>query len=166
MKDVAERLYSNKNQWLASQIDVDFPTPESVQGRELYQESLSSNYLESLKVDSESDLNIEWHKVDFHRLTVMFALLQAKRWAIEHHQNAIVEFFAQIILDQSYDLYLGFEGGEACAAVLVSKEDTVVLFSDLVTCHSAQDLSPEPIIASLIQTLDIAKESDLWIEKR
>ncbi|MFC5079916.1 hypothetical protein VTH8203_03322 [Vibrio thalassae] len=166
MKNVAERLYSNKNQWLASQIDVDFPTPESVQGRELYQESLSSNYLDSLEPEFDDSLNIEWHKVDFHRLTVMFALLQAKRWSVEQHQNAVVEFFAQIILDETHDLYVGFDNTEPCAATIMCKEQSVVLFSDIVVCGNQQNTNPLAIIPSLIQTLDIAKESELWIEKR
>lgn len=163
MKDVAARLYKQKNQWLASQIDVDFPTPESLKGRDLYTESLTGCYLEPFQPGDITDPQLEWHCVDFHRLTVMFALLQSERWVVESQKNVVVEFFAQIILDPTYELFISFHEGKAVAAAMITRDEEVVLISDIV---ASTEYSDEFIANSLIQSFDIAKTGDVWIEKR
>ncbi|MFA0084752.1 hypothetical protein BCU70_03050 [Vibrio sp. 10N.286.49.C2] len=164
MKDAAIALYNKKNEWLASQVDVEFPTPESLKGRALYLDSLTSRYLESVPNSEMQKVNIEWHLVDFHRLTVMFALMQSKQWGTEEGQNLIVEFLTQIILEPDYGLYVGFEDGQPTCAALLSQDDNVMLVSDVISSDTAVDY--DRIALSLIQSLESSNLSEVWIEKR
>ncbi|MCL9776288.1 hypothetical protein [Vibrio methylphosphonaticus] len=170
MKDAAMALYNKKNEWLASQVDVEFPTPESIKGRALYLDSLTSRYLEPVPVTEGYSATIEWHLVDFHRLTVMFSLLQSKIWESEEAQNVIVEFLTQIILEPEYSLYVGFTEGEAVCAASVCRQSDVVVVSDIVDATAT--MSHDDIALSLIyQTLNINNDAntnlvEIWIEKR
>ncbi|MGD8110351.1 flavodoxin [Vibrio sp. TRT 21S02] len=122
-----------KNDWLYHHIDVAFPTKESLKGKELYKRWVESRSYEvynqsTLKADVE-----EIHLVDFHRLTVMFALLQAKRWKSENDQALIVEFLTQIIFSEPCSLYMGFHSNEPVAAAIVTRSGNDMLISDLVS---------------------------------
>lgn len=166
MKDIATRLHNEKNQWLASQVEGGYPTKESLKGRELYLGAISSCYLEPFEAPSDSTTNIEWHLVDFHRLTIMFSLLHSKRWANDKHQQLIVEFLTQIIVEPSYALYVGFERGEVAAAAMVSTEGETVLISDIALSGDWNEVYVSASIASLIQSAQIATNSQVWLEKR
>ncbi|CAH8218675.1 hypothetical protein [Vibrio aestuarianus] len=124
-----------KNQWLFSQVDVEFPTQESLQGRSLYQEALverSYRLLEASEKALDESLLDDVYLVDFHRQTIWFAVLQASLWANEEDKANIIEFFTQIIYAQPCELYLGFHQGEPVAAGLVTHSDDEILVSDLV----------------------------------
>lgn len=83
-----------KNQWLSSQVDVEFPTAQSLEGRDIYH-ALSLHTEVSLFQPQACDAPLlqEIYLVDFHRLTVWFALLQATRSSTQHDQERLVEFF-------------------------------------------------------------------------
>ncbi|MGF1751000.1 hypothetical protein [Vibrio cionasavignyae] len=170
MKDAAMALYNKKNEWLASQVDVEFPTSESIKGRALYLDSLTSRFLEPVSLAESFSAKIEWHLVDFHRLTVMFSLLQSKIWESEEAQNFIVEYLTQIILDPEYSLYVGFSEGEAVSAAIMCRENDVVVVSDIVGATAST--SHDDIALSLIhETLNINSDENsnlvnIWIEKR
>ncbi|EJL6985384.1 hypothetical protein NMT30_001205 [Vibrio cholerae] len=122
-----------KNQWLSSQVDVEFPTAESLEGRDIYH-ALSLHTEVSLFQPQACDAPLlqEIYLVDFHRLTVWFALLQATRSSTQHDQERLVEFFTQIIYSPPCQLFLGFHLGEPVAAGMVTEYEHMVLLSDLV----------------------------------
>lgn len=130
-----------KNQWLCSQVDVEYPTPESLEGRDIYQtlsQQVQCLAFEPQSCDEQSLQEI--YLVDFHRLTVWFALLQATRSASTDEQQRLVEFFTQIIYSPPCQLYIGFYQGEPVAAGIVTEDQGSVLFSDLV-------VKPNPLFA-------------------
>ncbi|NRF26941.1 flavodoxin [Vibrio coralliilyticus] len=143
MSNSAISIVETKNQWLSQHIDVEFPTKESLAGRQLYMAKSQDSQFETLvslpepsTAFSEQDI----FKVDFHRLTVMFSLLQSKRWEEQNEQELIVEFLSQIIFSEPCDLYVGFQNGEPTAAAIVTKLDDSLLISDVISTlgeHSA-----------------------------
>ncbi|MGF1719403.1 flavodoxin [Vibrio kyushuensis] len=125
-----------KNQWLFDHVDVKYPTKESLAGKALYEHSNSQSTYE---VWQSSDEEIEVifkpedvYLVDFHRLTVMFSLLQASQWKDEKQKADVLEFFTQIILSPPCDLYIAFLDGEPAAAAIVTKSEEAILVSDIV----------------------------------
>lgn len=86
-----------KNQWLSSQVDVEFPTAQSLEGRDIYH-ALSRHTEVSLFQPQACDAPLlqEIYLVDFHRLTVWFALLQATRSSTQHEQERLVEFLPKL----------------------------------------------------------------------
>ncbi len=130
-------IAEEKNQWLYSHIDIKFPTKESIQGRRCYKARMKGAEYQVMDVPetSGSFTDSDLYKVDFHRATVMFSLLQAKRWDDKAEQEAIVEFFTQIIFSSPCDLYLGFADGQPIAAAIVTSVDDELLISDLA-CES------------------------------
>ncbi|WP_341665706.1 flavodoxin [Vibrio sp.] len=129
-------LLEIKNHWFSQHVEVDFPTKESLLGRELYLSSVSSvscRQIKTLPAASTEYNQDDIFKVDFHRLTVMFAVLQAKRWNSEQEQALVVEFLSQIIFSEPCDLYVGFEQGQPSAAAVVTTKGDSILVSDVVT---------------------------------
>ncbi|QEO46953.1 hypothetical protein DLR60_11915 [Vibrio tarriae] len=122
-----------KNQWLLSQVDVEFPTAESLEGRDIYH-ALNLQTEVSLFQPQACSVPLlqEIYLVDFHRLTIWFALLQATRSPEKHDQERLVEFFTQIIYSPPCQLFLGFHLGEPVAAGMVTEHEQMVLLSDLV----------------------------------
>ncbi|RIW00050.1 flavodoxin [Vibrio harveyi] len=130
-----------KNEWLHDLVEVEFPTKESLEGREIYNRMLEQKTYEvssnTLLLDNESNLSVEdIFLVDFHRLTVMFSILQSQRWADKHEQEMIVEFLTQIILTPEFELYVGFKEGEPVGAAIVSQYEGNTLISDLVVSQN------------------------------
>ncbi|WGV98222.1 flavodoxin [Vibrio sp. YMD68] len=125
-----------KNQWLSQHIDVKFPTKESVAGCALYQRSLEARIYQVWQPDPTNDGNAfglqEIYLVDFHRLTVMFSILQSQQWVDEKEQAEVLEFFTQIILSPPCDLYVAFNDGIPAAAAIVTQTDDSILVSDIV----------------------------------
>lgn len=105
---------------------------------------VSSN---TLLLDNESNLSVEdIFLVDFHRLTVMFSILQSQRWTDKHEQEMIVEFLTQIILTPEFELYVGFKEGEPVGAAIVSQYEGNTLISDLVV---SQNLDKRQFVCDL-----------------
>ncbi|ASA57384.1 flavodoxin [Vibrio gazogenes] len=132
-----------KNQWLSAQVDVAYPTPQSLAGRDLYLASVQQCVYQDIELKTVTALMPQdVYHVDFHRLTVMFAQLQASQYHASSEKEAIIEFFTQIIYSPPCELYLGFEQGQPVAAGILTQTATDVLVSDLViveTC-SAYDV--------------------------
>ncbi len=121
-----------KNQWLWSQVDVEYPTPESLKGRALYQAHTASRQVQPFASQPQDSAALDdIFLVDFHRLTIMFALLQAAQMETEAEQNLLVEFFTQIIFSEPCSLYVGFENSQPVAAAIVTAHDDNVLVSDI-----------------------------------
>lgn len=108
-------------------------TAQSLEGRDIYH-ALSRHTEVSLFQPQACDAPLlqEIYLVDFHRLTVWFALLQATRSSTQHEQERLVEFFTQIIYSPPCQLFLGFHLGEPVAAGMVTEHEHMVLLSDLV----------------------------------
>jgi hypothetical protein len=172
MNDAGWALFERKNKWLAQQVEVKFPTAESLKGKALYESSLSQAYIEKYSLGDLGDfatLVEDWYLVDFHRLTIMFAMLQSERWPIEEHQQLIVEFLTQIILEPAHQLYLGFCENTPCAAAIISSQDNDVLLSDIVLSNKSKLLpqcNENDVINSLLSHLALPDNSTIWVEKR
>lgn len=124
-----------KNQWLFDQVNVEFPTEESLQGRNLYQQAVvQRGYRPFIDSSDQPNLSLleEIYLVDFHRMTIWFALLQASLWSDKNDQSKVIEFFTQIIYSQPCELYLGFQNGEPVAAGIVTSTSHEILISDIV----------------------------------
>lgn len=160
-----------KNQWLYKQVEVEFPTKESLKGKEIYQESLKGrtyNICEQQTLNAEPSDAFKLEDVfvaDFHRLTVMFALMQAKRWHTENEQQMIVEFLTQIIYSEPCQLYLGFSGGEPTACGIVTYTDDEMLISDL---YAENESKRNAFIAALLEKESVREKlhenSDVYLE--
>ncbi|WP_153448547.1 flavodoxin [Vibrio algicola] len=165
MESRVSQLIAQKIQWLSHHVDVAFPTPESLQGRELY---LAAQATKTFTTQISSELLSQASQypiwldevvlVDFHRLTIMFSILQAKAWSQQPEQEKLViEFLTQIMLDDDYQLYMGFKQGEAVAALIVHKsvattEDPseYLLLSDVYLSSGYQVETALPFFASVI----------------
>ncbi|WP_165313792.1 hypothetical protein [Vibrio ziniensis] len=123
-----------KNQWLFDQVEVEFPTPESLKGRAIYQAICESSKITPMARNIEGiGINSDdIYLVDFHRLTVMFSLLQASRGCNEQEKHYLLEFFTQIIFSEPCYLYVGFNQSEPVAAALVTHFENELLVSDIV----------------------------------
>lgn len=148
-----EQLVSQKNLWLSQQVDVEFPTPESIAGRDIYLQSQQSVQYQHSELQrlQQSPWVEEVIEVDFHRLTIMFSVLQASNWSDNpEQQSLIIEFLTQIILDSEYQLYLGFIQGEAVAALIcrVESSDNIVLLSDIVVSEPYKNQNNEQAFIS------------------
>jgi len=135
MTTLIPQIAQVKNSWLYQQVDVQFPTKESLKGLELYKQAVSTreyNVLTELPTFETAFNSDDIFLVDFHRLTVMFALIQSSQWQSEFEQEMIVEFLTQIIYSEPCSLYLGFQSGEPVAAAIVTQTEQSVLISDVV----------------------------------
>lgn len=164
MSDSQNSLLSSKNQWLYQQIEVEFPTKESLEGRALYLSQAQQTSLQPWQPQSDQAmLPDSIFLVDFHRLTIMFAQLQAKRWQGAEQQSLIVEFLTQIIYSEPCELYLAFDSGEPIAAAIVTRDDTATLISDLALSDPAL---ADSFIAGLVEKLQLLDcGGDIFIEQ-
>ncbi|MCW8334879.1 flavodoxin [Vibrio paucivorans] len=131
-----------KNNWLFDHVNVKFPTKESLQGKVLYQARMDTatyeHYLEVGEQPNGFSLD-DIYLVDFHRLTVMFALLQGQQWGSEEEKSAILEFFTQIIFSPPCDLFVGFKDGQPFSTAIVTKHHSTALVSDVFCVGKATD---------------------------
>jgi len=159
-----------KNEWLYQQVDVEYPTKESIAGLALYREKVAACEYEQLSevpqdkgVFGSDDIFL----VDFHRLTVMFALLQARHWQQQAEKDLILEFLSQIIYSEPCRLYLGFKAGEAVAAAIVTQNEQSLLISDVVVNDTSGPYSEQDFISGLCTKLGIEQSNQtcLTIER-
>lgn len=147
-------LVASKNQWLHNQVECEFPTKESLEGLALYQRSLSERTLQPLSCSLERSGNeLEHFLVDFHRLTILFSILQSKRWASEAERALIVEFLTQIILAPEHALYVSFSAGEPVGALMLTYGDDQLLASDIIYRDKTKLEEIEKYVADLIATV-------------
>ena len=154
----AQQLESikRKNAWLHDLVEVEFPTKESLAGRAIYTRMLEEQSYQvvekSLLLDKDQLLAPEGlFLVDFHRLTVMFSILQSQRWSDKHEQEMIVEYLTQIILSPEFELYVGFAEGEAVGAAIVSQYEGNTVISDTVV---SQYLDKTQFVSDLAKKLN------------
>ncbi|MDR9830078.1 flavodoxin [Vibrio sp. FNV 38] len=136
--DTLPAIVVAKNDWLHHQIEVDYPTKESLKGRDLYFSRYGNELIYGLdEIEGQPNINAEdIFLVDFHRLTVKFALLQAQKWPSQDDQDLILEFLSQIIYSSPCQLYLAFAEGVAVAASIVTCVDNECLISDVMCIES------------------------------
>ncbi|EOZ5530161.1 hypothetical protein [Vibrio metschnikovii] len=147
-----QALIDAKNQWLYDQVDVQFPTPESLQGLTVYQtlnQALPSEAFTAQHHVAESHL-AAIYLVDFHRLTIMFALLQATRCEQAAQQALLVEFFTQIIYSPPCRLYLGFTDAQPMAAAIVTCDGSSLLISDVVMQNNPIFTSSDEFVSAVV----------------
>lgn len=144
-------MASKKNQWLYSQVDCEFPTKESIDGLQLYQQSVANRSVVELDVTilKQTAIEMSHYLVDFHRLTIMFAQLQSRRWPQASQQALMIEFLTQIILSAEHDLYVSFVEGEPIGAAIVTRENERLLFSDVVYQQKFGRLEVEEYLSQL-----------------
>ncbi|MBR9787394.1 MAG: flavodoxin [Vibrionaceae bacterium] len=141
MNEIQLASIERKNAWLHDLVEVEFPTPESLKGRDIYFQTLKQQQYQI--VDKESLLGRETEcktddifLVDFHRLTIMFSLLQSQRWGKQYEQDMVVEYLTQIILTPDFELYVGFKDGNPVGAAIVSQFQGNTLISDVAVSDS------------------------------
>lgn len=138
-----DNIVHTKNQWLYSHVEVNYPTKESIAGRAVYQSSVATRtcrrLIEGGAASKDFDVSNIYH-VDFHRLTIAFALLQSKQWSDPEESALIVEFLSQIIYSEPCRLFLGYEVGETIAAAIVTQQDNITLISDIVAPEGRADV--------------------------
>jgi hypothetical protein len=167
MTTLIPQIAQVKNSWLYQQVDVQFPTKESLKGLELYKQVVSTREYEALTElpSIETTFNSDdIFLVDFHRLTVMFALIQSSQWQNEFEQEMIVEFLTQIIYSEPCSLYLGFQSGEPVAAAIVTQTEQSMLISDVVV---KTDEDPTHFVSALFGKLgdEFPADIELILEK-
>ncbi|MEF1310921.1 flavodoxin [Vibrio mytili] len=144
-----------KNAWLYNLVEVEFPTQESLKGRDIYFNTLNgqayhsvdkSSLLSELSVFSENDIFL----VDFHRLTIMFSILQSNRWEQQSDKDMIIEYLTQIILTPEFELYVVFAEGNPIGAAVASHFEGNTLISDLAV---VPEVNQQDIVVSLAHKL-------------
>lgn len=164
------KIAETKNQWLYQQVDVEFPTKESIAGMELYKAAVTQRQYQLMAQVPTQDgtfADEDIYLVDFHRLTVMFSLLQAGMWSSEPEQQLIVEFLTQIIYSEPCSLYLGFKDGEAVAAAIVTVEPESVLVSDVAIKSESANMMKNAFVAALCSKLNVVIDQNnaLYLEE-
>ena len=148
--EVFPEIVKKKNKWLASQVDVKFPTLESLKGRDLYlkyeKQSEYTRFSADLTVESKPVAE-EIYLVNFHRLTVMFSIIQASRWSDEKERAYVLEFFSQIILNDTCQLYVGFADTVPVGCAIVTQNEDNVLISDVMVTDVSSDQDGEKSMA-------------------
>ncbi|NVN80935.1 MULTISPECIES: hypothetical protein [unclassified Vibrio] len=132
MNNEIPEIAHNKNQWLFSQLDIAYPAKESLLGLDIYKKQLSQKTYQLLPQDQTPTQIDELHKVDFHKLTVLFSLNQASAYQDEAERANILEFLSQIMLSDDHELYVGTKNGDVVASAVVTATDEELLISDVV----------------------------------
>lgn len=163
MNNEIPEIVQKKNQWLFSQLDIAYPAKESLLGRELYQSKLPSKTYQLLTQDQTPSQIDELHKVDFHKLTVLFSLNQASAYQDETERAHMLEFLSQIMLSDEHVLYIGTQNGDVAASAIVTEAEDSLLISDVVVGNG------QSINAFAKQILDFwaqdhASRDKVWVE--
>ncbi|SJL84633.1 hypothetical protein [Vibrio palustris] len=150
MTSCTPTIVAIKNQWLHQQVEVEHPTPESLRGREIYQSLSAAQTVHAFVPDSVVLSENELYLVDFHRLTILFAMMQAKRIRDKSAQAELLEFFAQIILSKPCELYVGFSDGQPCAAAMLTEHDQEWLISDCVMLPNSRFARQHDLVNAIV----------------
>ncbi|AZL86708.1 MULTISPECIES: hypothetical protein [Aliivibrio] len=125
-----EAFYKNKMDWLSSQVDVEFPTPESIKGRDVY---LSQSLTEQLTFTPDAGLisdTVTVLQVTEHRLTIRWAMTVASQW--ENTYDDVLEFLTQVDVSDEYQLFVALDGMKPVAACISQIIDGTMYVSDVV----------------------------------
>ncbi|WP_299690002.1 hypothetical protein [uncultured Vibrio sp.] len=164
MNNEIPEIAHNKNQWLFSQLDIAYPAKESLLGRELYKSQLSQKNYQLLPQEQTPTHIDELHKVDFHKLTVLFSLNQASTYQSETERANILEFLSQIMLSDEHELYVGTHNGDVVASAIVTASDDALLISDVVNQHD-HNLAGFAKQLYDLWTQNQGTKSKVWLEK-
>ncbi len=134
MSGLEPDVVSYKNHWLSEQVNVEFPTPESLQGKDLYLQAAKKCSYQPRSVGSGTQGGVVdvIYPVDFHRLTIIYARLQSLRWQAPGQQALVTEFLTQIILADNPRFYVGYVGDKPVAAAMLTEHRDQLLISDIV----------------------------------
>ena len=163
MNNEIPEIALKKNAWLASQVDVAYPAKESLLGRDVYQSRLANKSYQLLPSDQTPVDIEEIHKVDFHKLTVLFSLNQASVYESEFDKTHILEFLSQIILSDEHQLYIGTVGSDVVASAIVTSVEGEVLVSDIVNQAGQNTIGFAQQLVSLLGT-SIVSNTKVWVE--
>ena len=152
-----------KNQWLFSQLDIAYPAKESLLGRELYKSRLPSKNYQLLAQDQIPSQIDELHKVDFHKLTVLFSLNQASVYRDETERAHMLEFLSQIMLSDEHVLYIGTQNGDVVASAIVTEVEESLLISDVII-ENGQDINGFAKQLLDFWAQDHASHDKVWVE--
>ncbi len=154
----AQQLASieRKNAWLHDHVEVEFPTSESLKGRDIYFQALKTKEYQVVEKDSlllgeDKFSSVDIFLVDFHRLTIMFSILQSHRWHDKYEQEMVVEYLTQIILSPDFELYVGFQEGNPVAAAIISHFEGNTLVSDVTI---SGELDKQQFVSALVKRLN------------
>ncbi|MCP3699347.1 MAG: hypothetical protein GY920_12440 [Aliivibrio sp.] len=130
-----ETFLQQKQAWLSNQVNVDFPTPESVKGRDVYLKQ-PAKVAEEYQFSSETlPETISVLLVTEHRLTIRWAITVARQWDAEYED--VLEFLTQIDLCDDYQLSVALDGMKPVAACLSQVIDGIMYVSDIVLTSDA-----------------------------
>lgn len=150
MSDVMKRLFETRTQWLSEQVNVEYPTKESLIGRDLYLEKTNVSCFEPITVmEGQDEISDVILPVTFHRMTILFALLQSEQFHDDAQSADVIEFLTQIIYGEPCQLFLAFEHGEAVAAALVTTQENRSLISDVAFKSNSMFSDESAFIAQL-----------------
>lgn len=178
-------LINKKNQWLAQQVAVEYPTPQSVLGKNLYlaaQSNKKAQQLETRTHNLSSNNNSPFiqefeqiYLVDFHRLTISFAQLQSLQWSDPIERANVLEFLTQIILSEparlnQCHLFIAFNDEQAVISAIIYLEEKDALISDIVIANNInnKDQLKTHFIEQLIKNQDNTFslwQKNIWIEQ-
>ncbi|MFB9136884.1 flavodoxin [Vibrio olivae] len=159
MSPSSHPLMAAKQQWLFQQVEVEFPTKESLEGRALYLEKEADVTMWETSSLASTFASDDIFLVDFHRLTILFAQLQSMRWSDAEHQALIIEFLTQIIYSPPCELYLACQQGRPLAGAIVTRLDNEVLISDLAFAQPKTEQVKQDWVQGLIHRLGIDCQS-------
>lgn len=145
----SEKFYQQKVAWLASQVNVDFPTPESVKGRDIYVNQVAINPEEYKSTPSDLSDTISVLQVTEHRLTIRWAMTVASQWKDETEYSHVLEFLTQIDLCDEYQLFVALDGMKPVAACLSQISENVMYVSDVVL--TSNDININSFLSSVLE---------------
>ncbi|MBL4831044.1 MAG: hypothetical protein JKY55_14305 [Aliivibrio sp.] len=154
LQTLIEQKYQEKMAWMLSHVDVQFPTPASLIGKDHYAD-LDAKMTDIHQIDfcllhalSLPQFTDDIVLIDNHRMTIRLAMLLAEKWP--EHKESVFEFLTQIILDDDYQLYLALEQNQPTACAMVTKvTDNTVLISDIAFASDMKTINKQSFICDL-----------------
>lgn len=135
----SETFHQQKLAWLVNQVNVDFPTPESVKGRDIYLKQPVKDAVEHLFSEVTLPDTVSVLPVTEHRLTIRWAMTVASQWTDEY--DDMLEFLTQIDLCDDYQLFVALDGMKPIAACLSHVAGDTMYVSDIVLTSDVIDES-------------------------
>lgn len=125
----SETFNQQKLAWLVNQVNVDFPTPESVKGRDFYLKQPAKETIEHQLSAVTLPETVSVLPVTEHRLTIRWAMTVASQWTDEY--DDVLEFLTQIDLCDDYQLFVALDGMKPIAACLSQVSEGIMYVSDV-----------------------------------
>ncbi len=136
----SEIFQQQKLAWLSSQVNVDFPTPESIKGRDIYLKQPAKEAEQHPVISATLPDPISVLLVTEHRLTIRWAIVVASQWHNKQEHDEVLEFLTQIDLSDDYQLFVALDGITPVAACLVRVLDDTAYISDVaITCDAIDE---------------------------